>query len=44
MLHTPVAPFVGVWIEILARPIDEIPFDVAPFVGVWIEIPSETVG
>ena len=33
-----VAPFVGVWIEIIIEQMYAIVFCVAPFVGVWIEI------
>ena len=33
-----VAPFVGVWIEIMMKKIMEPIQKVAPFVGVWIEI------
>ena len=33
-----VAPFVGVWIEILKESLKDINVEVAPFVGVWIEI------
>ena len=33
-----VAPFVGVWIEILVKQKTLLDLCVAPFVGVWIEI------
>jgi len=34
-----VAPFAGVWIEIIPKLIIWLPTRVAPFAGVWIEIP-----
>ena len=40
-----VAPFVGVWIEMLTTVSDTTPEDfVAPFVGVWIEILLNSAG
>ena len=33
-----VAPFVGVWVEIIGTFSNISPMDVAPFVGVWVEI------
>ena len=38
LVNIAVAPFVGVWIEILAGCARDINLGVAPFVGVWIEI------
>ena len=42
-----VAPFVGVWVEILKEQTKCIANDVAPFVGVWVEIfkmcPNRTI-
>ena len=40
LIRIPVAPFVGVWIEIPDGISPQFTFIVAPFVGVWIEIPS----
>ena len=39
-----VAPFVGVWIEIVYDLEDVEEVSVAPFVGVWIEIYTEREG
>ena len=38
LVNIAVAPFVGVWIEIMMKKIMEPIQKVAPFVGVWIEI------
>ena len=38
LVNIAVAPFVGVWIEILRLFYENQESDVAPFVGVWIEI------
>ena len=38
LVNIAVAPFVGVWIEIITRISAETGLTVAPFVGVWIEI------
>ena len=38
LVNIAVAPFVGVWIEILYMESGTIDAAVAPFVGVWIEI------
>ena len=38
LVNIAVAPFVGVWIEILSIVIPIVAGLVAPFVGVWIEI------
>ena len=38
LVNIAVAPFVGVWIEMLPWIICKDGFRVAPFVGVWIEI------
>ena len=38
LIRIPVAPFVGVWIEIPDGISPQFTFIVAPFVGVWIEI------
>ena len=38
LVNIAVAPFVGVWIEIVKRTHSLIGKKVAPFVGVWIEI------
>ena len=42
LVNIAVAPFVGVWIEILMRYILIFELYVAPFVGVWIEIKNNT--
>ena len=39
LVNIAVAPFVGVWIEIMKKRDWKQPQTVAPFVGVWIEIP-----
>ena len=39
LVNIAVAPFVGVWIEILDKLNGDMGLCVAPFVGVWIEIP-----
>ena len=39
LVNIAVAPFVGVWIEILQLMQETKQSVVAPFVGVWIEIP-----
>ena len=40
LVNIAVAPFVGVWIEIIVKnPLFYWCFSVAPFVGVWIEMP-----
>ena len=38
LVNIAVAPFVGVWIEILIMKFDTDPQVVAPFEGVWIEM------
>ena len=38
LVNIAVAPFVGVWIEIVQTQVDPVQNHVAPFVGVWIEI------
>ena len=38
LVNIAVAPFVGVWIEIIPARLTIIESLVAPFVGVWIEI------
>ena len=38
LVNIAVAPFVGVWIEIISKWKNSTPKVVAPFVGVWIEI------
>ena len=38
LVNIAVAPFVGVWIEILNFLLTSVHTHVAPFVGVWIEI------
>ena len=38
LVNIAVAPFVGVWIEIICTDPVFIRYCVAPFVGVWIEI------
>ena len=38
LVNIAVAPFVGVWIEIISKPSVISSNFVAPFVGVWIEI------
>ncbi len=38
MIRVIVAPFVGVWIEILITAPCRLLTQVAPFVGVWIEM------
>ena len=38
LVNIAVAPFVGVWIEIIAEAHNVPVAQVAPFVGVWIEI------
>ena len=38
LVNIAVAPFVGVWIEILKLELQHQETGVAPFVGVWIEI------
>ena len=38
LVNIAVAPFVGVWIEILIMNFYTYPQVVAPFVGVWIEM------
>ena len=42
LVNIAVAPFVGVWIEILGGSHNLLPTIVAPFVGVWIEIMLST--
>ena len=42
MNYFKVAPYMGVWIEILVETMLAIPFGVAPYMGVWIEIVSLT--
>ena len=42
LVNIAVAPFVGVWIEIIPDRLKTASTVVAPFVGVWIEIPSVT--
>ena len=41
LVNIAVAPFVGVWIEIMVIDSDFMDERVAPFVGVWIEIFNE---
>ena len=41
LVNIAVAPFVGVWIEIVLRAKRNVLKSVAPFVGVWIEIDEE---
>ena len=41
LVNIAVAPFVGVWIEIIGCKACDEGFVVAPFVGVWIEIPKK---
>ena len=38
LVNIAVAPFVGVWIEIIIKNLKLTESTVAPFVGVWIEI------
>ena len=38
LVNIAVAPFVGVWIEILTIKVMQQKLNVAPFVGVWIEM------
>ena len=38
LVNIAVAPFVGVWVEMIVLDIDTISVKVAPFVGVWVEI------
>ena len=38
LVNIAVAPFVGVWIEIVKEQVENLIGTVAPFVGVWIEI------
>ena len=40
LVNIAVAPFVGVWIEMIMNTITGSNLSVAPFVGVWIEIIS----
>ena len=40
LVNIAVAPFVGVWIEIISSTLCSSDLIVAPFVGVWIEIKS----
>ena len=41
LVNIAVAPFVGVWIEILPCHKQSLTHFVAPFVGVWIEINNQ---
>ena len=38
LVNIAVAPFVGVWIEMMFGRLPTLVITVAPFVGVWIEI------
>ena len=40
LVNIAVAPFVGVWIEIVRIATSQMLKEVAPFVGVWIEMAS----
>ena len=41
LVNIAVAPFVGVWIEIMSFRLRISDWQVAPFVGVWIEIRTQ---
>ena len=39
-----VAPYMGAWIEIYERRLDNLEKEVAPYMGAWIEIASRNGG